>query len=90
MFQAAATKKRSIVYCSTIEVASACGIHSACIYSNSVENTLAKSKFERQKRRVRANKRLGRGREEKRLKKAREGKWDVKTSEKGREAEEDG
>lgn len=58
---------------------SVCGIHSACIYSNSVENTLAKSKSERQKRRARVNKGLGRGREEKRLAKAREGKQEVKT-----------
>lgn len=52
-------KKRSIVYCSTIEVTSACGIHSACIYLNRVENTLSKSKFDRQKRRVRMTKDLG-------------------------------
>jgi len=48
---------------------------------------LAKSKFERQKKRVRVNKRLGR-REEKRLTQAREGKWEVKISKNGREAEE--
>lgn len=83
-------KKQSIVYCSRIGVASACGTHSACIYSNTVENTLAKSKFEREKRRVRVNKRLGRGREEKKLTKAREGKREVENFEKGREAEEDG
>lgn len=38
-------KKQSIVYCITIEVVSASGIHSACIYSNNAKNTLAKSKF---------------------------------------------
>lgn len=87
MFQAAVMKNQSIVYCSTIEAATACYIHSSCIYSNNVENTLAQSKFERQKWRVRKNKRPGRWREEKRLTKAGEVKQEVKTSEKGGEAE---
>lgn len=60
---------------------SASGIHSACIYSNSVKNILAKSKFEGPKRRVRVNKRHESereregGREEERLAKAREVRW---------------
>lgn len=56
-------KKQSIVYCSTIEVVSASGIHSACIYSNSIKNILVKSKFGGPNRRVRVNKRHERGRE---------------------------
>lgn len=69
-------KKQSVVYCSTTDMVSACGIHSACIYSNCAKNILAKSKFEGPNRRVRVNKRHE-GRKEGRGKagKAREVKW---------------